>query len=242
MIAIPAIDIKGGKVVRLSQGESHRQTVYSESPLEMAKKWDSFGVEMIHVVDLDGAFEGNLRNLDVVSQIVKAVKAKIELGGGIRDEETIEKAIAAGVEKVVIGTKALDQKFLESAAKRFKDHIVVGIDARDGLVHTKGWVLKTQVPAIELVRKVGSAGISTINYTDISRDGMLDGPNIDALKGLLASTKLNIVAAGGVSRIEDISNLKALEKRGLKGVIIGKALYEGRLDLAEAIKICSQKE
>lgn len=242
MIAIPAIDIKGGRVVRLSQGEFSRQTTYSDSPLETAKKWESFGVEMIHIVDLDGALEGGLRNLDVVGLIARSVRPKIELGGGIRDLETIERAIAAGVEKVVIGTKALDQKFLESAARRFRGNIVAGIDARDGLVHTRGWTLKTGITAIELARRIGSTGISTINYTDISKDGMLEGPNIEALRELLEATKLDIVAAGGVSGIEDISKLKALEKEGLKGVIIGKALYEGRLDLAEAIKICSQKE
>lgn len=242
MIAIPAIDIKDGKVVRLSQGKFSRQTTYPDSPLEAAKRWDSFGVEMIHIVDLDGALGGTLRNLEVVSRIVKSVKAKIELGGGIRDEETIEKAIAAGVEKIVIGTKALDQKFLQTVAKRFKGRIVVGIDARNGLVHTKGWVFKTGTTAIELAGRISAIGISAINYTDISRDGMLEGPNIDALRGLLGATGLNIVAAGGVSRIEDIKKLKTLESEGLKGVIIGKALYEGKLDLAEVIEICSQKE
>lgn len=242
MIAIPAIDIRGGKVVRLSQGEFSRETVYSDSPLDMAKKWESFGVEMIHIVDLDGALEGKLKNIDIVSSIARSVKPKIELGGGIRDEASIEKAIASGVEKVVIGTKALDQKFLESVAKKFRKNIVVGIDARDGLVHSKGWVLKTEVSAIELAKRAGSCGIETINYTDISKDGMLEGPNIEALRELLKATKMNVVAAGGISNLEDVKRLKALESEGLKGIIIGKALYEGALDLAEAIEICSQKE
>jgi phosphoribosylformimino-5-aminoimidazole carboxamide ribotide isomerase len=242
MIVIPAIDIKGGKVVRLSQGEFSRQTTYSDSPLEMARKWESFGVEMIHIVDLDGALEGKAVNLDIVANIARSVRPKIELGGGIRDEEAIKRAVDAGVAKVVIGTKALDQKFLKAAAKAFKGNIVAGIDARDGLVHTKGWIFKTEVTAVELAKRIGSAGIDTINYTDISKDGMLKGPNIDSLRELIGATGLNIVAAGGVSSIEDIMKLKALESEGLRGVIVGKALYEGKLDLAEAIKICSQKE
>lgn len=242
MIVIPAIDIKGGKVVRLSQGEASRQTAYSDSPLEVARKWEAFGVEMIHIVDLDGALEGSLRNLDIVSRIARCVRPKIELGGGIRDEETIKRVLDAGIEKIVIGTKALDQKFLDSIARRFMGNIVVGIDARDGLVHTKGWVFKTEVTVSELANRISSTGIDTVNYTDISKDGMLEGPNIDALRELLKATKLNIVAAGGVSTIGDIRKLKALESEGLKGIIIGKALYEGKLDLAEAIKICSQKE
>ncbi len=242
MIVIPAIDIKCGKVVRLSQGEFSRQTIYSDSPLDTAKRWESAGVEMIHIVDLDGAQEGVLRNLDIVSQIVKCVRPKIELGGGIRDEDTIKRALGAGVDKVVIGTKALDDKFLHSVSGTFRGNIVVGIDARDGLVHTKGWVLKTDITAVELARRVGSAGVRTINYTDILKDGMLEGPNIESLRELIRATGLDIVAAGGVSSIEDVIKLKALGSEGLRGIIIGKALYEGKLDLTRAVKICSQKE
>lgn len=242
MIVIPAIDIRAGRVVRLSQGEFSRQTVYSDSPVEMALKWESFGVGMIHIVDLDGALEGSSKNLAIVSDIARRVKAKIELGGGIRDEESIGRAIDAGVDKVVIGTKALDQKFLQSAAGRFRDNIVVGIDARDGMVHTKGWLLNTDITAVELAKRIGSTGIKTINYTDISKDGMLGGPNEDSLREIIRATGLNIIAAGGVSSIEDILKLKKLEAGGLKGVIVGKALYEGKLDLAETIAICSQKE
>ena len=242
MIAIPAIDIKGGKVVRLSQGEFSRQTDYSDSPVDIAIRWESLGAEMIHIVDLDGALEGSPRNLDIVERIAKSVKTKLELGGGIRDEESIARALDSGVEKVVIGTKSLDREFLDSVTRKFKDHIVVGIDALDGLVRTKGWVAETDITAVELAGRVGASGVKTINYTDISRDGMLEGPNIDSLRELLRSTGLNIIAAGGISSIEDIKKMKALESEGLKGVIIGKALYEGRLDLAEAIRICSQKE
>ena len=242
MIVIPAIDIRLGKVVRLSQGEYSRQTTYPDSPLAMAKKWESYGVGMIHIVDLDGALEGRLANLGLVKDIAGSVKPKIELGGGIRDENTIEMAIAAGVDKVVIGTKALDRKFLASIARNFRDNIVIGIDARDGLVCTWGWTLKTDTTAVELAKTVEGCGLRTINYTDISKDGMLEGPNIDSLREILKAVKIDIVAAGGISKIEDIKNLKALESEGLKGVIVGKALYEGMFDLAEAVKICSQKE
>ena len=238
---IPAIDIRRGRVVRLEQGAAEKETVYLGSPVDMAKEWASFGVKLIHVVDLDGAMEGGPRNLDIVRDIVKAVKANIELGGGIRSEESISKAIDAGVSKVVIGTKALDEKFLKKIAKDFKDRIVVGIDSSGGLVRTKGWLFKTNIKATDLVKMVEEAGIRTVNYTDISRDGMLEGPNIDSLRLVLRAAKLDVVASGGVSRIDDVKRLKALEKEGLKGIIIGKALYEKKIDLGEAIKICSQK-
>ena len=243
MIVIPAVDIKGGKVVRLTQGLADRQTVYSESPVEMAEKWASFGVELIHVVDLDGALQGELKNLRIVQDIVGAVKPKIELGGGIRDLQTIERVLDAGVQKVCVGTKALDRRFLAAISKSdFREMVVVSIDAKDGFVHTKGWVEKTDIKATELVKEVADFGIATVNYTDISKDGMLEGPNIDSLKELLKLSKVNIIAAGGVTTVEDVKKLKSLGKNGLKGIIIGKALYEKRIDLAEAIEICSQKE
>jgi phosphoribosylformimino-5-aminoimidazole carboxamide ribotide isomerase len=238
MIAIPAIDIRGGKVVRLSQGKFSDETVYSDSPVETAKKWEAAGAKMIHVVDLDGAAEGRLRNLGLVREIVAGVSVEVELGGGMRDEESIEKALDAEVSKVVIGTKALDAKFLGAMVKRFGGRIVVGIDASEGLVRTKGWVAATKTKALDLAKKVESLGVRTINYTDISKDGMLTGPNIESVKELLQATKLDIVVSGGVSSLDDIRRLKALPGRGLKGVIIGKALYEGRVDLAEAIKLC----
>lgn len=240
MIAIPAIDIRGGKVVRLSQGKFSAETVYSDLPVEMAKKWEAAGAEMIHVVDLDGAMEGKPANLDLVRMIAKAVKPKIELGGGIRDEASIQKALDAGVSKIVIGTKALDQGFLETVVRKFGASIVVGIDACEGFVCTKGWVVTTKETAIDLAKQVESAGVKTINYTDISKDGMLAGPNIDSVVKLLEATRSDVVLAGGISGINDVRRLKALPGRGLKGVIIGKALYEGRIDLKEAIEACKE--
>ena len=240
MIVIPAIDIKGGKVVRLIQGEAEKETAYPGSPVEMAEKWASFGAEMLHIVDLDGAFQGELKNLRSVSEIAKAVDIKIEMGGGIRNIETIERVLDTGVRKVCVGTKAIDRKFLAAVSKsNFREMVVVSVDAREGLVHTKGWVEKTDITAADLVKEVAKFGITTVNYTDISKDGMLEGPNIASLKALLSLAALDIIASGGISTIEDVKKLKALEKDGLKGIIIGKALYEGKIDLSEAIEICS---
>lgn len=242
MKVIPAIDIRGGKVVRLIQGDIGLETVYSDSPAETAAKWAAFGVELIHIVDLDGALEGSLKNFDLVKEIIKTIKTKVEFGGGIRDEATIKTALDAGVEKVVIGTRALDEKFLEKAAAKFKDKIVVAIDAREGAVYAKGWVFKTKVSAIDMAKKMEGLGVRCINYTDISKDGTLEGPNLKSLQRLLKATKVDIVASGGISTIDDVKNLKALEKDGLVGIIIGKALYENTIDLKEAIRVCSQKE
>lgn len=241
MLVIPAIDIKGGKVVRLKQGRPEKETIYSKSPVEMAKRWESFGVKLIHVVDLDGAFQGELKNLKAIRDIAKAVKTKIEAGGGIRDIETIERVLDTGVNKVCIGTKAIEMKFLAAISKSpFRKMVVISVDAKDGFVCTKGWVEKTAVKAIDLAKEAVKFGIKTINYTDISKDGMLEGPNIAGLIELLSVRGIDVVASGGITTIEDVKRLKALEKDGLKGMIIGKALYEGRIDLGDAIEICSQ--
>lgn len=240
MIAIPAIDIRGGRVVRLSQGKFSDETVYRGSPVEMAKRWEAAGAGMIHIVDLDGAAEGRPVNLDVVGKIASSVKSAIELGGGIRDADSVRRAVDAGVSKVVIGTRALDARFLSDIVKEFSGIIVAGIDAREGLVRTKGWTVGTSEKAVDLARRVESAGVRTVNYTDISRDGMLGGPSIDSVRELLDKTGLEIVLAGGISSLDDIKRLKEIPGRGIKGVIIGKALYEGRLELSEAIKVCGE--
>lgn len=241
MIVIPAIDIKGGKVVRLAQGKAEDEIVYFDSPLEAARMWAAQGADLIHVVDLDGAILGEPRNLKLVREIIDGVNVKIELGGGIRDEDTVQSLIDAGIEKVVIGTGALKEDFISKASKRFGDRIVVGIDAWCGMVLTKGWLFKTGTKAVDLAGKMAGLGIKTINYTDISRDGMLKGPNIDSLKKILEVEDIDIIASGGVSTIADVRQLKALEGRGLKGMIIGKALYENRIDLREAMRICSEE-
>lgn len=240
MEVIPAIDIKGGRVVRLTQGSADKETVYSDSPLEVAERWAAFGVRMIHVVDLDGAIEGRLKNLAIVERIAKKVKPMIELGGGIRDEAAVRIVLESGIDKAVIGTRALDEKFIRVLAKKFNGRIVAAVDTRDGVIQTEGWTSESGLKIAELLEIIKKSGIRTINYTDCSRDGMLEGPNIEGLKELLAITDLDIIASGGVSSIDDVRSLKALEKDGLKGVIIGKALYENRIDLGEAIEICSQ--
>ncbi|HPM43726.1 MAG TPA: HisA/HisF-related TIM barrel protein, partial [Candidatus Omnitrophota bacterium] len=211
---------------------------YSDSPVDIAVKWAASGVDMIHIVDLDGAFEGELRNLPVVKDIVRAVKPGIELGGGMRDEASIQMALDTGVDKVVIGTRALDRRFLDKIVAIHGKKIVVGIDARAGMVRTKGWTSETDIKAIELAKSIEASGVKTINYTDISRDGMLEGPNFESLRELLRAVDMDIVAAGGVSTIEDVRNLKGIEAEGLSGIIIGKALYEGKIDLKEATEVC----
>ncbi len=240
MQVIPAIDIKGGKVVRLAQGRAEAETVYSDDPIEVAERWAAFNVKLIHIVDLDGALSGKLKNFDLIKKIARSVAPKIELGGGIRDTRTIEMVIKAGIGKVCIGTKALDSRFLGMIVKNYKNKIVVSIDAKEGIVYSKGWVYKTRRPAIDLAKEAAQLGIITINYTDISRDGMLRGPNIRSLKELIEAVPIDIVAAGGISSMEDVRKLKDLGSAGLSGMIIGKALYENRIDLGEAIKICSQ--
>ena len=237
MEVIPAIDIRGGKVVRLVRGDFRCQTVYSDSPVEVAKELDSFGIELMHIVDLDGALVGELKNLDIVKEIIKNIKARVELGGGIRDEATIKKVFDIGVDKVVIGTKALDEEFVKTVASDFKGRIVAGIDAKEGVVHTKGWVFRTKTKAVDLAARIRSLGIERINYTDISKDGTLEGPNIESFKELLKAVDAAVIASGGITTIADVKRLKDLEKDGLAGIIIGKALYEKTIDLRLAIRI-----
>lgn len=236
MLIIPAIDIKDGKVVRLFRGNYNLKTIYSASPVEVAKKWDSYGVKLIHVVDLDGALEGRFRNMALVYEIAKAVKAKVELGGGVRDEKTISECLDNGVEKVVLGTILLDRDMAAHLVSRFGDRIVAAIDAEGGMVRAKAWIFETKMKVVELARRLEEAGVRTINYTDISKDGTLEGPSLAGVEELLKATKAKVVASGGVSSIDDIKALKRFEKDGLAGVIIGKALYENRIDLGEAIK------
>ena len=236
MLIIPAIDIRGGRVVRLARGDYSRETVYSDSPLKVAQRWDSYGVKMIHVVDLDGALEGKLKNLKDIFEIAGKIKARVELGGGIRDEETITRLIDGGIEKVVVGSMLLDKNVLKALALRFRERVVAAVDAKSGIVRTKGWLFNTKVNVAAFVKSLEGAGIRTINYTDISRDGMMKGPDTRAIEEILKITKRKVVASGGVSSIDDIRALKALGKGGPAGVIVGKALYENKIDLAEAIR------
>jgi phosphoribosylformimino-5-aminoimidazole carboxamide ribotide isomerase len=235
MIVIPAIDLKDGQCVRLFQGKRDAVTRYSDDPAGTAKRWESCGAELLHIVDLDGAFTGTQKNLDAIIKIRKAVKISIQLGGGIRTVENISKIFSAGIDRVIIGTAAIeDPKFVNHSCHKYPGRVLIGIDAKDGMLAIKGWEEVTTVHAVELARRLEIAGIGGIVYTDITRDGTLSGPNFNAVRNIIESVKIPVIAAGGVSSIEDIKNL--MEIKNLWGVITGKAIYSGTLDLKEAIK------
>ena len=238
MLVIPAIDIKGGKCVRLVQGKMDQETVYSTNPVEVAKKWQSMGAEFLHLVDLDGAFAGEPKNSVAIEAIADAITIPFQVGGGIRDIEAINLYLAMGASRIILGTTALEKTwFVRDVCEQHHGQILVGIDARDGKVAIKGWEELTDKAAIELAKELEDAGVAGIIYTDISRDGMLKGPNIEGIKALAQSVKIPIIASGGVSNIEDIKRLKELESIGVVGVITGKAIYTGGLNLTEAIKV-----
>ena len=236
MLIIPAIDLKDGNCVRLLQGRAEDATVYSDNPAETAKRWKAEGAEILHIVDLDGAFSGAQKNLDSIKAIRRSVDIALEAGGGIRTMETIDLLISIGIDRVILGTVAAkDPEFLRRACERHPGKIVAGIDAKDGKVAIKGWVETTEQEATELAKKMKDAGAAGIIYTDISRDGMLTGPNFEATEKMAGSVDLPIIASGGISGIEDIKRLLKIE--GLWGAITGKAIYTGRLDVAEAVRL-----
>ncbi|MBW2439144.1 MAG: 1-(5-phosphoribosyl)-5-[(5-phosphoribosylamino)methylideneamino]imidazole-4-carboxamide isomerase [Deltaproteobacteria bacterium] len=238
MIIIPAVDIKNGKCVRLLQGRQEDETVFSNDPAAMAQKWANAGAELIHVVDLDGAFEKRPQNLDAVKKILTTVNTPIQLGGGIRDERTAKTLLDLGVQRVIIGTEAIkNPEWVMQTAQRFPGQVVVGIDARDGWVAIEGWTQTTTIRAIDLARRFEGCGLAAINFTDIYRDGMQTGPNITATGRLAEAISIPVVASGGVSTIEDIKNLLPLESLGVTGVITGKALYSGTLDFQQALAL-----
>ena len=230
----PAIDMKDGRCVRLQQGRFDQVKIYSDSPAEVAALWESKGASFLHLVDLDGALRGRSVNAECIRQIVQTVQIPTELGGGIRTLNDIEEVLELGVYRAIIGTKAVeDPDMLRQAVERFgAEHIVVGIDAKDGMVAVNGWEEVSQVSAMELALQMKEMGVKTIIYTDISRDGMLFGPNVEATKRLSDATGLDVVASGGVSCMED---LRKIHEAGIHGAIMGKSLYEGRIDLAEAV-------
>ena len=236
MIIFPAIDIKEGKVVRLLQGQFDKITEYSLDPVEIANKWKELGTEWIHIVDLDGAKIGKIQNKDIIADIIKKVNVKVEMGGGVRTKEDIEALLSVGVERIILGTQAIeDIKFLSDVIKEFDNKIAVSLDCRDGFLMKKGWVEKTEIKATYIVKQLEDIGLKCLIYTDIGRDGMLTGPNIDALNNLLDNTSIPVIASGGVSCEDDVCNLKELEGKGVFGVIIGKALYEGKVRLDKVL-------
>lgn len=234
MIIFPAIDIKDGKCVRLTQGKMDAVTVYSDDPAQMALKWQSLGAEVIHLVDLDGAVAGSAKNFPAIKRIIDAVGIPVQIGGGIRDARSAGAYLELpGVKRVIIGTAAYeDPAFLRELARIYPGRIAVGIDALNGKVAIKGWVTVTDESAVGLARKLEDAGVSCIIYTDISRDGMLTGPNVEATKEMAQSVGIPIVASGGISSVKDIYSYKGVK---IEGIIIGKALYSGGIGLKEAI-------
>ena len=233
MHILPAVDIKGGKAVRLFQGEKDKETVYSDSPVDMAKRWADDGATYLHVVDLDGAFDGVSENEQYIKEIVETLDIPVEVGGGIRTLEKARRLVDYGVERVIIGTKALeDRAFLDELLVKLPGHINVGVDARDGYVSIKGWTETSGKKAEDFLAELSGSGLGAIIYTDISRDGALVGANIEAMKIATEATDVPIIASGGVTSSEDI---KALSELPLFGIISGKALYDGRLTLQEAM-------
>ena len=231
----PAIDIKDGKCVRLTQGLFDKVKTYDEDPVNKALEWEAAGAEFIHLVDLDGARLGRGINRDVIKKIASTLHVPVQLGGGIRNEEDLEEVLNLGVYRGIIGTKAVsDPDFVERCMKRFgSEHVVIGIDAKNGLVATHGWEAVSDVTAIELGKKMAELGVKTIVYTDISKDGMLAGPNVEATATLSDETGIDIIASGGVSKMEDLDRIC---EAGIHGAIIGKALYEKRIILSDAVK------
>lgn len=235
MLIYPAIDLLGGKVVRLEQGKKEACTVYSSDPVSFSKQWKQEGAEILHVVDLDGAFDGKPGNLDFIRLIVESVNIPVQLGGGMRTEEAVEQAFQSGVSRVVIGTRAVESlAFVESLVKRWGgEKIAVGIDAKEGKVAVKGWTEASSVDVLDLAQKVQDLGVKTVIYTDIATDGMFTGPNYPALKKLQSVFIHDIIASGGVATVEHIQKLR--EMKNLHGAIVGKALYDQKVTLAEIL-------
>ena len=235
MILFPAIDIKDDKCVRLTQGKFDQINVYSGDPVEMAKKWQDMGAEYLHVVDLDGAKNEGFQNRKSIEKIVKSINIPMQTGGGIRNEERIKNLLEIGVERVIVGTMAIEQQeILTELAKIYKEHLAVSIDALNGKVATRGWQNVGNVDSIEICKFLESIGIKTLIYTDISKDGMLLGPNFSVYEELSRKTGINIIASGGVTTHEDI---RQLDNLNMYGAIIGKALYDNRLDFKQALNI-----
>jgi phosphoribosylformimino-5-aminoimidazole carboxamide ribotide isomerase len=236
MIVFPAIDLKSGEVVRLAEGDMDRATVYGDNPAAQAMLFAEAGAEHLHVVDLDGAFAGSPKNAEAVEAIVASFPGYVQLGGGIRNRETVTRWFELGVARLVIGTAALkDPEFVKDMAKEYENGIVVAVDARDGFVATEGWADVSEVSVVDLARRFEDAGVASLLFTDVGRDGMLTGCNIDATVDLARRVDIPVIASGGVQGLDDMHLLNQFASEGIEGVITGRALYDGRLDLATAI-------
>jgi len=233
---IPAVDILDGKCVRLYQGKFDAETVYSESPLEAAERWATLGAKWVHLVDLNGAKTGFQENLEIIREIIESFKVNFEVSGGVRNIETIEFLLACGAKRIIVGTRSvIDKQFVKSIAAKYGDKIAVGVDASGGRVATDGWTKVTNIEAKEFAKDLESMGVKRIIFTDTQRDGALKGPNFEAIEDLADSINIPIIASGGISSLDDIRKLKLIE--GIEGCIIGKALYEGKFSLEDALKV-----
>lgn len=238
MLVIPAIDLRGGKCVRLYQGRFDRETVYADDPAAVAAAWEEQGAGLLHLVDLDGARAGRPRNLDAVQDILRSIRIPVELGGGIRDLGIIEMVLGMGVDRVILGSAAVSRpELVAEAVSRFGDRIVVGIDGRDGQAAIQGWEEVVNRDVVDLALEMKEIGVRRVIYTDIARDGALSGPNLEAIERMARQSGLKVIASGGVSGLQDIANLKKLEPSGVEAVIVGRALYTGGLSLPEALAV-----
>lgn len=239
---IPAVDIRGGRCVRLLQGDFSKETVFANDPVDMALHWELMGAERLHIVDLDGARSGRPQNAEVIGRIVDAVNIPVQVGGGIRSIETAEMILNMGVDRVIIGTSAaLDTEFAEEMFANFGESVILGLDALGGMVATHGWQETTDIDAVEFAQQMADLGARRIIHTDISTDGMLKGVNLEAMKGMASAVEIPVIASGGVTNIKDIEQLRKLEPLGIEGVIAGKALYTSSLNLKAAIAAASGK-
>ena len=238
MQVIPAIDLRGGRCVRLIQGDFAQETVFGEDPIMMALKWELMGAERLHVVDLDGARDGEPLNVEIIADMVKAVKIPIQLGGGVRTMATAERMLALGLDRVIVGTSAaLDKDLAASLFKAFGEHVVIGLDANHGNVAIHGWQKTLDIKAIDLAKELESLGACRIIHTDISTDGMMKGVNLPAMEAMARAVNIPVIASGGVTTLNDIANLQKLEPLGIEGAIVGKVLYTHLMDLREAIEV-----
>jgi phosphoribosylformimino-5-aminoimidazole carboxamide ribotide isomerase len=233
----PAIDIRGGKAVRLVQGDYNRETVYNDNPIDAARDWEAQGAAWIHLVDLDGAKAGHPVNDALIGEIARSVKVPVQIGGGLRTEADVERLLSLGVSRVILGTAAIeDRAFVEAVLARYGEKVAIGIDARDGYVATRGWLETSEVKAEDLAVQLAERGARTFIFTDISRDGMMGGPNVESIVRLAQISGQQVIASGGVSRMEDLVRLAEHADQGVAGAIVGKALYTGSIQLSEAVK------
>ncbi len=237
MIIFPAIDMRNGKCVRLQQGRTEQETVYFEDPVAVAQHWEAEGAQWLHLVDLDGAMSSGSSNRIIAKRIFRNLRIPVQMGGGIRTMVDLQELLEAGASRVILGTAAVDDpKFLSEAVCRYADRIAVGLDARDGLLAIRGWSQIEGLEAFDFARQLAQNGVHRIVYTDIRRDGMLTGPNLEATQRMAEATGVKVIASGGVSTMDDLRELKKLEPHGVEGVIVGKALYEKRFSLGEALQ------